>query len=93
MKGKVFLIFFCAAIVFGAGTSIAYYNTKSLGFDENAKIVSTDNEKFTIMDFDFYYKDINEFYNKLESFLPEKSYSIALLPHYSVATYNVYKYI
>ncbi len=84
MKGKIFLIFLCAAIAFGAGTSVAYYNTKSLGFDENTELVSSDEEKFTFMDFNFYYEDINNVYKRLKSFFPEKSYSIHAESHHNV---------
>lgn len=84
MKGKIFLIFMCAFIALCAGTSVAYCNTKSLGFDDNVQLVSSDDEKISIMDFDFYYEDINNVYKKLKSFLPEKSYNITLQSHHNV---------
>ncbi len=76
MKGKIFLIIMCALVVLTAGTSIAYYNTKSFGFDEDTKIVSKDEDKFTFLDFNFYYKDIDAFFAKAKKFIPPESRTI-----------------
>lgn len=70
MKFKIFAIFFSAAIALGIGTSVAYYNTKSFGFDENTKIISKDDEKICVMDFELYYNDIDNFFEKAKRYLP-----------------------
>lgn len=71
MKKKVVAIFCCAAIVFGAGLSVAYYNTKSFGFDENTKIASADDDKITIFDFNIYYNDIDNALKKIQQYMPD----------------------
>ncbi|MGN0522094.1 MAG: hypothetical protein ACI4IQ_05590 [Eubacterium sp.] len=70
MKFKIFAIMMCAVIALGVGTAVAYYNTKSFGFDENTKIISKDDEKFSFMDFEFYYNDVNDFFNKAKQYIP-----------------------
>lgn len=72
MKGKMTAIFLCAAVVLLSGTAIAYYNTKSFGFDENAKIISKDDEKLSFLDFDIYYKDVDSFFVNAGKYLPER---------------------
>ena len=42
MKGKIFVLLLCATIALGTGVSVAYYNTRTFGFDKDAKVV----EKF-----------------------------------------------
>lgn len=77
-KIKVVLIMLLASTVLLGGTSVAYYNTKKFGFDENAKVISRDNEKFSFMDFDFYYEDINQYVEKFNEFTPATPYSVVL---------------
>lgn len=77
-KIQIFLIIFLSLTMLIGGTGIAYYNTKRFGFDENAKIISRDNEKFSFMDFDFYYEDIEQYMDKLSEFAPNTPYSVAL---------------
>lgn len=71
MKGKITAIMLSSAIVLTGGISIAYYNTKSLGFDDNVKIFSSDNEKISFLDFNFYYQDIDDFFKNVKEYLPE----------------------
>lgn len=71
MNKKVVAILCCCAIALGSGTAVAYYNTKTFGFDENAKVISYDKEKINIMDYSIYYKDIEKISKKISSYLPE----------------------
>ncbi len=71
MKGKITAIMLSSAIVLAGGISIAYYNTKSLGFDDNVKIFSSDNEKISFLDFEFYYEDIDDFLKNAKEYLPQ----------------------
>lgn len=84
MKGKIILIMLCSAIVLVAGTSVAYYNTKSFGFDDRATIVTRDDEKITFLDFEIYYKDINNIYNKIQDIVPENTQVVAVPLHHNV---------
>ena len=73
MKLKIASLFICCAILFGIGLSIAYVNTQSIGFDEEAKIFAKDNEKITIMNYDIYYDDVDELYEKIEKYVPDNA--------------------
>lgn len=65
---KIFAIFLCSTITLVVGTSVAYYNTKSFGFDENAKLFTKDKEKITFLDFEFYYEDMNNLYENVKEY-------------------------
>lgn len=82
MKGKIFLIALCSVVLLTVGTTVAYYNTKSFGFDEDVKIFNRDDEKISIMDYNIYYDDIDSVYNKLKVIVPDK---IQTLTQYNVA--------
>lgn len=71
MKKKIAAIICCAAVVLCGGLSVAYYNTKSFGFDENTKIASTDDDKITIFDFNIYYNDIDNTLKKVQKYMPD----------------------
>lgn len=72
MKGKIISIFLCFAVFFSVGIGVAYYNTRTYGFDEDAKVVSYDEEKFSIMDYSIYYKDINNIISKAKKYVPNE---------------------
>ena len=76
MKIKIAVILSCAVIALGVGMSVAYYNTKSFGFDENPKLVEYDEQKISFMDFDIYYKDVSDFMDRVGTIIPEKSHTI-----------------
>lgn len=76
MKGKITAIMLLACIVFTIGTCVAYYNTKSFGFDDDVRLIYGDDEKISIMDFDIYYEDVNEFIENVKEFIPDKSHRI-----------------
>lgn len=84
MKRKVFAIFLTAFTVLTIGISAAYYNTKTFGFDENAKIFSRDKEKISFLDYEIYYKDIDDFVVRAREYLPEKPTVICCQIHHNV---------
>lgn len=73
MKGKIFLIALCSVVLLTVGTTVAYYNTKSLGFDDDVKIIYRDDEKISIMDYNIYYDDIDRIYSKLKAVIPDET--------------------
>lgn len=85
MKKKIIALMCCAAITFGVGLSIAYYNTKTFGFDENTKVITYDDEKITFMDYSVYYDDVTEFVEKVGTVIPKKSRTVVAYTHYDVA--------
>lgn len=58
MKFKVFLIMLSSIIALTAGTAVSYYNTKTFGFDEDAKIVSHNEKSITVYDYTVQYDDV-----------------------------------
>lgn len=73
MKKKIFAIILCASVFLVSGISVAYYNTKTFGFDENAKVFSKDKEKISFLDFDIYYKDVEDFIENAKQYMPDES--------------------
>ena len=81
MKGKLFLIFLSFGIAFCIGISVSYYNTRSYGFEENVTVFASDEEKIKVLDFEIYYKDIDNYiYNtlyKTKDFLPKAPITVS----------------
>lgn len=75
---KVVAILCCSAVMLTAGICVAYYNTRSLGFEENVSLFDFDNEKITFMDFDVYYKDVYSFIDKIGTVIPDQNRLICL---------------
>lgn len=78
-KHPVLVMLLVTGIILGAGVSVAYYNTKSFGFDEDAVLVSIDENSITFFDFKIYFSDVNEIYNETKKYIPNKSCSTS--PH------------
>lgn len=76
MKTKIAAIMLSAMVVLLAGTSIAYYNTKTFAFDEDAKVFSRDEEKISFMDYNFYYKSLDNFIKKVKIVIPAEHFCI-----------------
>lgn len=74
MKGKIVSVFLCFALVFCSGICVAYYNTRTYGFDEDAKVFSYDDKKFSMFDYNIYYDDVNDTIEKVKKFIPDKQY-------------------
>lgn len=68
----------CFAVVFCVGVGVAYYNTRSFGFADGVKIISADKEKFSILDFDIYYQDIDAALEKARKNLPQRHYAVGI---------------
>lgn len=88
MKRKLTAIFLCALIVLTAGISVAYYNTESFGFDENAKVISKDDDKITFLDYEIYYKDVENIVTSARDYLPEKPSLMHLTKQHNVVYYK-----
>lgn len=78
-KHPVFLTLFLALTILGTGVSVAYYNTKSFGFDEDAVLIKIEKESITFLDFQIYFSDIEKIYNETKKFIPDNSCSTS--PH------------
>lgn len=82
MKHSVFWIFTCCAVMLATGMSVAYYNTKSFGFDEDAKIISYDEKTVTVFDFTVQRSDAQQLAKSIYDAVPHKTFC---------CEYNVYK--
>ncbi len=78
-KHPIFLTLFLTLAILGAGVSVAYYNTKSFGFDEDAVLIKIENESITLLDFKIYFSDVEKIYNETKKFVPSSSCSTS--PH------------
>ena len=76
MKAKIAAIMLSSMLVLFAGTSVAYYNTKTFAFDEDAKVFSKDDEKITFMDYSFYYETLDNFIKKVKIVIPAEHFCI-----------------
>ena len=74
-KHPVAAIVFIAILIVTAGASVAYYNTKSFGFDEDAVIFLQEDDGFTLFDYKVYYSDVEEFYETSKGYMPDEMYS------------------
>lgn len=91
-KHPIFSVLVICGLILGVGCSVAYYNTKTFGFDEDAVIFSQQDDGFTLFDYKVYYDDVNDFYEKTQRYLPDKAYAtdpklndcIRKLPIYNV---------
>ncbi len=80
-KHPFFFSFLIGAIILSAGVSVAYYNTKTFAFDEDAVLFSRDKQGFTVMDYRFEYeiirKDAKNFFDATNAVLPNEPFSTA----------------
>ncbi len=81
-KHPVATILFLSLLIVGAGATVAYYNTKTFGFDEDAVVFMREDDGFTIFDYKVYYKDVEEFYEETKQYIPDKAYSTD--PHIAI---------
>lgn len=82
MKHPVFCITVLCSALLITGTSIAYYNTKTFGFDEDAKIISYDDESVSVMDFTVRRSSVRQVLDEIYSVVPHETFC---------CEYNVYK--
>ncbi|MCM1115301.1 MAG: hypothetical protein NC397_07390 [Clostridium sp.] len=71
MVKKIAALMISAAFVLCIGIGVAYYNTTTFGFDEDAKVISRDDEKISILDYEIYYNDINKIIGKASEYIPD----------------------
>lgn len=74
-KHPVAAILLIAVIIVAVGASVAYYNTKSFGFDEDAVIFLQEDDGFTLFDYKVYYSDVEDFYESTKEYMPDEMYS------------------
>lgn len=65
----------CCIVVLGVGT--AYYNTKRMGFDEDAVLFEKNSTSVTILDCTVQYEDIKKALQKAGAYFPDTAYGCA----------------
>lgn len=80
-KHPIFVSVLLGALILSVGVSVAYYNTKTFAFDEDAVLFSRDEQGLTVMDYRFDYeimkKDIKIFCDAANQFVPQRAFSTA----------------
>lgn len=74
-KFRVFIIMLLSLSFLAAGSSIAYYNTKSFGFDEDAVLLNIDEKSITFLDFKINFSEIESIYDEAGKYFPDKTYT------------------
>ena len=72
---KVISILAAALVALAVFTSVAYYNTSSLGYDD-ANIISVTGDGIRIMYFNIDYKTVKDFYESIKKLLPDNFITI-----------------
>lgn len=87
-KHPVALIIMAAILTVSVGSSIAYYNTKSFGFDEDTVLFKQETDGFTFFDYKIYYDDVENVYNETKKYVPDNSYTLG--PHIVDEIYKLF---
>lgn len=66
------LLLLCTALLIG-GTAVAYCNTRSFGFEPDAKWITYNDAGFTVYDFRVEYRQLAEGWQSFSNFFPKKS--------------------
>ncbi|MBQ9229186.1 MAG: hypothetical protein IJ168_10210 [Eubacterium sp.] len=73
---KTFAILSVAALIFCAGSVIAYYNTASYGYD-NANLITFRDDAVQILDFDISYETLKNDWEKVSELVPDSRVTIS----------------
>lgn len=76
MKHPVFLLISLSAAILIGGVSLAYYNTRTMGFDEDAAVIVYYDESIKIMDFEIEYQEVKDFLEKVNDYIPENPVTV-----------------
>lgn len=66
------LLLLCTILLIG-GTAVAYCNTRSFGFEPDAKWITYNDGGFTVYDFRVEYRQLAEGWQSFSYFFPKKS--------------------
>lgn len=74
-KFKIFLVVLASFAILFAGSSVAYYNTKSFGFDEDTVFFQQNEDGIIFLDQEIKYKDIDNALTAAGGYLPSEAYT------------------
>lgn len=92
-KFKIFLVVLASFAILFAGSSLAYYNTKSFGFDEDAVFFQQNEDGIVFLDREIKYKDIDNVLTEAGKYLPSKSYTTVNVLNNNIDINTLYDYI
>lgn len=72
---KIFLVLLASFAILLTGSSLAYYNTKSFGFDEDAVFFRQNEDGIVFLDQEIKYKDIDNALTEAGKYLPSEAYT------------------
>ena len=74
MKHPVFLLSLICSILLTIGVSIAYYNTKTLGFAEDGALLTFSDEGVKVMDYYVDYEKARKIVDKASEYIPKETF-------------------
>lgn len=74
MKHPVFLLSLICSVLLTIGVSIAYYNTKTFGFDEDAALLTFSDEGVKVMDYYVDYEKARQIVDKASEYIPKETF-------------------
>lgn len=74
-KFKIFIVVLASFAILFVGSSVAYYNTKSFGFDEDAVFFQYNDDEIVFLDKKIKFKDIEYALDKADRYVPNKAYT------------------
>lgn len=93
-KFKIFLVVLASFVILFAGSSIAYYNTKSFGFDEDAVFFQRNEDGIVFLDQEIKYKDIDNALTAVGGYLPGEAYTtVNVLNNDNIVFDKLYNYL
>ena len=92
-KFKIFLVVLASFAILFAGSSLAYYNTKIFGFDEDYVIFQQNEDGIVFLDWEIKYKDIDNVLTEAGKYLPSESYTTVNVLNNNIDINKLYDYI
>lgn len=92
-KFKIFLVVLASFVILFAGSSIAYYNTKSFGFDEDAVFFQQNDDGIVFLDWEIKYKDIDNALTAAGEYMPDEAYTTVNMLNDNISLNKLYDYI
>lgn len=74
MKHPIFIITLLCGVLLTTGVSIAYYNTKTFGFDEDAALVTFSDDGVKVLDYYVDYEKAKQVVHKASEYIPNETF-------------------
>ena len=81
MKKQVVKIIIAACIAAAAGVSVAYCNTRSLGYSQEASVIIIEDDCVKILDYEIRYSDLENGVEKIGRYVPAEPVVVECAAH------------